>query len=445
VQQLADSGSDDSDAVCTRTRRARAVAGADTRAESSDDDDDDHVPLARRKRFTMALGKGVGVPVVVVDHHNDALQPLLYGLRTKSVPASGLRLLHFDSHPDMQAMHTGGGELPRQLWNGTFNHAHLLQHSSICSWIMPCVLSGVVAEVWWLSATFCRQMDPGTYRLVVGIDRRDSLMKAAAADPAHHGTYDCRHYFGHGNGWAPLDQLVHVRPWTLHVRRFDAAGALPGKQLSELHRCMQEGDWWLDIDEDYISCNNPYTSQLEMFLAPAEVQTLQAIYSHLDTNEEYKHAQNIIEKGLYRLEEKAFHSHKSVQAVRTRIHHGNAKVLLEALRLMCRCFYLKSAKSLTVRVGDLLPPAALHDAAMQSMLPHHISTAQEIVALLNTQALILSGLPRPVLVTIALSRLDGFLPDAQASAIHKQVLNGVKRRYNTDNVIDVADISLPSK
>ena len=61
----------------------------------------------KRVRSTAVALRRSGIqwtklPTVVVEHHHHALVPIIDGLRTKNVPSTGLRLVHFDSHPDMQ-------------------------------------------------------------------------------------------------------------------------------------------------------------------------------------------------------------------------------------------------------------------------------------------------------------------------------------------------------
>ena len=39
----------------------------------------------------------------------------------------------------------------------------LVRHTTICSWLTPLLLAGIVSEIWWISASFCQQIDPGDY------------------------------------------------------------------------------------------------------------------------------------------------------------------------------------------------------------------------------------------------------------------------------------------
>lgn len=45
----------------------------------------------------------------------------------------------------------------------------LTPYLDICTWIVPLILCGHVREVTWVSAWWCNQMDPGDYRLRVGL------------------------------------------------------------------------------------------------------------------------------------------------------------------------------------------------------------------------------------------------------------------------------------
>eukprot|EP00667_Euglena_gracilis_P009267 EG_transcript_9403 len=396
--------------------------------------------MARRPQPQFRFGVGVGVPVVVVDHHNDALRPFFHALSRKMLPHTGVRMLHFDSHPDLQVMALGGSALHAQIAANQYNPPDVLKHSRIYSWIMPMVLAGALSEVWWFSGAFCGQIDVGTYHLVVGLCKQSGLMKVAAADPRDAEAYDCRNYFASGRGWAARAALRHARPFTLRVRRCTAAGGLAPGEMEEVQSALRTGDWWLDIDEDFFSCSNPYVRQLETFLPAEDVPTLRVLYSHLETPHDYSCAQAIVEKGLYRLEDGPYFAHKAVQHLGDLLGAPRKWQLLRSFRDLLRRCYPKKAPGELIGVADLFPPAQLHDAALQCLLPHHISPAAEIATLLNTVFVILAALPRPPLVTVALSNSDGFLPDAQATAIHAAVLKGLKQRYATDNVTRVGDL-----
>jgi arginase family enzyme len=56
-------------------------------------------PLAERK--SKRRKKKAPMPIFVVDEHNDAMLPFLDAIKTKKLPKSGVKLLHYDSHPDL--------------------------------------------------------------------------------------------------------------------------------------------------------------------------------------------------------------------------------------------------------------------------------------------------------------------------------------------------------
>eukprot|EP00667_Euglena_gracilis_P025818 EG_transcript_30553 len=148
--------------TCCRevTKRASNSSRKDS-VETCSESSEDKIPMARRPQPQFRFGVGVGVPVVVVDHHNDALRPFFHALSRKMLPLAGVRMLHFDSHPDLQVMALGGSALHAQIAANQYNPPDVLKHSRIYSWIMPMVLAGALSEVWWFSGAFCGQIDVG--------------------------------------------------------------------------------------------------------------------------------------------------------------------------------------------------------------------------------------------------------------------------------------------
>lgn len=78
-------------------------------------------------------------------------------------------------------------------------------------------------------------------------------------------------------------------------------------------------------------------------------------------------------------------------------------------------------------------------------VPHHITQAPEILNMVNDSVEIFRRLKRPLLTTVATSRADRYLPDAQAAFINTLVLAMLRRLYpgarttRTDHPENTAD------
>ncbi|GAA56110.1 UPF0489 protein C5orf22 homolog [Clonorchis sinensis] len=104
------------------------------------------------------------IPVIVVDAHNEVfachishimqLQVLSYIYRligAKRIPFSGIKLLHFDSHPDMGSPALKACEI-RQ------NPHDLVHKTSIEDWIIPMIYAGHIDHVIWLHPHWSNQL-----------------------------------------------------------------------------------------------------------------------------------------------------------------------------------------------------------------------------------------------------------------------------------------------
>ncbi|CAH8500541.1 unnamed protein product [Schistosoma turkestanicum] len=114
------------------------------------------------------------ISVVIVERHNEALNYIYRAIGSKTIPFSGLKLLHFDSHPDMGVPDIDCSEILR-------DPEQLMKKVSIESWITPMIYAGHVDHVIWMHPTWSRQLlnrkptyysigeDLCSKRLVVGI------------------------------------------------------------------------------------------------------------------------------------------------------------------------------------------------------------------------------------------------------------------------------------
>lgn len=344
-------------------------------------------------------------PVYVVEQHHDVL--LQHGPRRDAV-----HLVHFDSHPDMQLM-SRGGSMHGEIFRDAMSPTRLHGLSTICDWITPLLLSGRITHVWWICASFCTQIEPGEYKLCVGLDRGNGKMKMAPQMGANFGTYDCRHYFGALNGWTTRDRLIVSREWTLDVCRLSNCGTMKPEQLHRLVRCIAASSWWLDVDEDFLTCTNPDFQLLQNLLGPDTAQIIQQVYSNLYTDAEVAQMWQCLKR-------------RQCLQTETPAPMMQHRKLWEKLRATLLEYYKE--KGAHPKPSDFLSIQELHHAAMQCNLPHHVSSVQEIVKLIQTLEHVVSDVrTQPCIVTVARSSRDGFVPPPHSDHIHKVVLSTLRR------------------
>ena len=239
----------------------------------------------------------------------------------------------------------------------------------------------------------------------------------SAADPQNHDEYDCRKYFSGATAWVNSNDLIHTRFFRMHVVRCNADGSLP------MTLDLAEGAWWLDVDEDFLSCSNPDRSLLDAFLSSDDAATVRLLYGHWESRADLMHMQRILQKELFHKTECEFMSHPDTQHV-CNLAGDTAPVL--QLYKMCRRLY--SPERTTIRA--LFSPKVLHGAGVGCWLPHHISTAEEVAQLLAVIKTALTNLPTdPLLITVARSCTDGFVPIFQTQAIHNTILKMFQQHY----------------
>ncbi|PIK36891.1 putative UPF0489 protein C5orf22-like [Apostichopus japonicus] len=79
--------------------------------------------------------------------------------------------------------------------------------------------------------------------------------------------------------------------------------------------------------------------------------------------------------------------------------------------------------------GELLHMAGETTCDDEDDLPHHVSSYEEIGALMVQVQEVLSGIPKPIMVTIARSSLDDYCPKKQVGRIQELVIKMLNDLY----------------
>ena len=227
---------------------------------------------------SAVLQKPKGTPAYIIDKHHDALLPIFGGIfDTQTLPSTGLKLLHLDSHPDMACLPDNTPKtLMAGLHKGAYNHTHLHKKCDIATWVLPLVLGGHVDEVVWMCSWWCLQMEPGTYELQIGVQQ--NVMKVAPMVDSDQTEEGVGLYWMSSNSWVPAGTLKDPRPWKLHVCRLTRAGQLQDKDVQLIRRVTGSGPWLLDFDEDFVSCCNPFQEEFKAFFGVPQYSMLRRTY-----------------------------------------------------------------------------------------------------------------------------------------------------------------------
>ncbi|XP_003792970.1 UPF0489 protein C5orf22 homolog [Otolemur garnettii] len=438
-----------------------------------------------------SAGEGAGLrrypelPVWVVEDHQEVLPFIYRAIGSKHLPASNIRFLHLDSHPDLL--------IPVNMPADTvFDKETLFGELSIENWIMPAVYAGHFSHVIWLHPTWAQQIREGKHHFLVGKDTSTTTIRVTSTD----------YYFLSDGLYVPEDQLENQKPLQLDVitvksyelcnnqEEVDAASSAKKPKLTlessghtastnsdscseglgvdivpqpsgqtclepscssasqecqttastgEILEILKTGDAFvLDIDLDFFSVKNPFK---EMF-TQEEYKILQELYQFK------KPGTNLTEEDLVDIVDTRIHQLEDLEATFADLCDGDDEETVQ------RWASNPGMESLVPLVQSLKKRMEVPDYEMvhqagltcdYSELPHHISTEQEIECLIQSVYYLLKNLPKPTLVTIARSSLDDYCPPEQVDTIQEKVLNVLRSLYGTLDIHHVySEESSPS-
>jgi len=412
----------------------------------------DEEVMANRRGERKRMRKYREIPVHVVDEHDGTMVCMLRAIETGHLPGQRVKLLHFDSHPDLANPGTGshhtnddeddkGWDEVDSLYDKTYNIRKFYDDATdIATWITPMCLMGHVDVVVWACSYWCDQFPTGRWQLLVGKDKNDGGIKIGCKGDKQ---LKCLEYWEGDNATCKEADFEYCREWTLMVVRFNKKCELPAKAIMSLAQDFSEGPWVLDIDEDFFSCNNPFLDQFQDMFGAKMQQVLTKVYNVSDSD--------ALDTLL-----KCFEDEKYKKPWSRFVKSKAGKKLLEAMNCDSKKRVLKRFHTFLRKtwptggfpadsedeeefenweIKDFFNLEDLHECGQLASLPHHISTATEIKKLMNQVDELIDNFCPPVLVTVATSRLDRYLPDSQASLIHKMIEEVLMNRYDTETVI----------
>merc|ERR1719231_1958444 len=80
--------------------------------------------------------------------------------------------------------------------------------------------------------------------------------------------------------------LDECRPWKLHVVKFQKNGTFAPQGMKKIVDICKHSPWILDIDEDYLSCQNPFTTEFTQLYGEEMYNTLVRIYQGMKGDDE---------------------------------------------------------------------------------------------------------------------------------------------------------------
>lgn len=408
----------------------------------------------KRKSKTKTLN------ITVVDSHHHVLKPIWNAVQSGHSPDRGCKLLHFDSHPDMGCMGVNSEEgyskqkmnkiknfIPK-LYTGKFNQRECLEYHGIATWVPTLVFQGLVDEVIWASGSWCDQFPVGSYSLIVGRSKVDGNLKIATPDDRK---IRALAYWEADQSVCKRSELEMQRPWQLHVVRFKTDFTLKNTDIAKIAKICRNKPWILDIDEDYLSCQNPMEVEFKQMLGEDQHAKLKNVWNAVVADGYESVLEQIISDQTYKLPPARFHAHPHVKKateemldknnalfMATSMSAPKAKAMLNDFRNILLSVNQDNKEDDPLHIQEVWstgPEGFIQDTAGFLCLPHHITTIPNILKMLHSTRDLFDAIrTAPVVATIATSRCDMYTPEAQAPYINSLVLNTLQDQWDDNRV-----------
>ena len=110
------------------------------------------------------------LPVVVCEWHQHVLSHIHRGIASRHLPSSGLKMLHFDAHPDLMFPVTMRAA-------DCFDKEVLYDQIEIADWILPLCYEGHVNKVIWIKPQWAHQINDGEHCIKVGEEKENGGLR----------------------------------------------------------------------------------------------------------------------------------------------------------------------------------------------------------------------------------------------------------------------------
>uniref|UniRef100_A0A2M4BMH6 Putative misexpression suppressor of ras n=1 Tax=Anopheles marajoara TaxID=58244 RepID=A0A2M4BMH6_9DIPT len=346
------------------------------------------------------------VPIFVVEDHHEVLTFLYRCIGSKHLPMHGNRILHFDSHPDMC--------VPKHMPSKyVFNKDDLLDTISIENWLIPTVFAGHVQHIVWIKPPWSDQIPKGKYAFHVGefegSIRTDSTLE----------------YFVSEGCYQPEEKLENKKRLQLEVCSVDEYAVAENADLAE--------GYILDIDLDYFSTHNPF---LKIYDRVQLYEKLKEIFVSPELADD-------TENDLAKLQQVARDREEKLEFLESIFLYleevGNLKHFLVDYQQEISEEYTGLLEKVTALVRVLkreykeeeIDWSMIYDAGCTcdvTDLPHHESSREEIVRMVQQLESFLRQLPSPpVVITVSRSSEDDYTPAEQVEMIQEMVLGALTK------------------
>ncbi|XP_077982987.1 UPF0489 protein C5orf22 homolog [Glandiceps talaboti] len=416
------------------------------------------------KQVTGGLKVYKNLPVWIVEGHNDVLTHIYRGIGSKHLPLDGMTLIHFDSHPDLCIPI----DMPADY---VFDKDKLSSSLSIENWILPAVYAGHFNTIVWVKPPWANQLQDGKYTFQTGKHKDNGKLRVTCTDDYF--LSDTLYAAASDLDIDPDRPMYNPKSVTLHVVTLSqeiTTGIAPSQNVesrnvdkesdlmnsednkrteiskhmagnsktfdnvkSVLTEAIDRGRAYvLDIDLDFFSTKNPFK----------EVYT----QKQMAILEELYHFEKPKDKSSECLETCTVQRSQQLEQLEKILQDVSSDKEFTPIEIE-KNWRIQKFLDLIMDMkasgkSDDIDYNLIHQAGMtcdddDDELPHHVSNLQEISGLVVAMETLMSGLPRPSMVTMARSSYDDYCPKEQVDGIQHSVLRLLQSLYGkTDVQID---------
>jgi len=363
------------------------------------------------------------VELRVVEEHSECLYFIQRLLARSKLPLSGFSMIHYDSHPDLC---TPIGFTLEHLKNGE----KMREVTSIESWILPLVCAGHLKEINWVRPPWADQLADGRRQLKVGFC--DGVLEKGKQRMAVNWATD---YYTSDATYCSEDGMENAVEFTLTV--------------SQAPSWETRSSWFLDVDLDYFSCDDPFTHDIQqedliaigkLFSAGKQINDDEPLEQHEQFQTKRAEKLHKFESFLLGLD-KISTKYDEIDA-EDFVHEDEELKSAYAIWKNQRELTKKAYQLSSEQAGDVNDGWMIYNAGCTSQddgpaLPVHISTDEEIRQSLKEFGLqmrkLFSEFGPPAGICLARSTLDGYCPENQVDFIQLSVIEVLQEIFKENS------------
>nr|CDS25978.1 expressed conserved protein [Hymenolepis microstoma] len=198
------------------------------------------------------------IKVVVVEEHSMALRHIYRTIGSKKLPSKGIKLLHFDAHPDLCIPNISPSVIIDEPYG-------MLNSLSIENWIFPAVFSKFIDHVLWLHPPWSKQMtNRRTTDYVIGRRKTTDELAVNVPEP---------YFYNEGIYCHRCDMESEVT-FSFTVCTIHGASTLCNV-CSDVTMSLLNEPFVLDVDLDAFSTMDPFRS----FFSPNQFALIDKLFT----------------------------------------------------------------------------------------------------------------------------------------------------------------------